>query len=101
MIIIQGSQDPQGGIGFSQVDDKYFQNIPTDELDQWFDELPRDTFLEFVKDDEYHAMYNKIISENKYVVVLDINENLFDEDSDDDRFFTGVLHRYVDGVRDD
>ena len=101
MIIIHGSQDPKGGIGFSQVDDKYFQNIPTDNLDQWFDALPRETFLEYVQDDEYHAMYNKIISENKYVVALDINENLFDEGSEDDRFFTGVLHRYVDGVRDD
>ena len=100
MIIIHGSQDPQGGIAFSQVDDKYYSGIPTDDLDQWFDALPRETFLEYVKGDEYYAMYNRIISENKYVVVLEINENLFEEDYDGE-FFTGVLHRYVDGVRKD
>ena len=47
-------EDTAGGLNFDITDDKYFKEIPTDdELDKWFEDIPRESHLGFVEKEEY------------------------------------------------
>jgi len=103
MIIISGDYAPgRGGISFSSVDDKYFSTIPSDNLDEWFHSLERESYLEFTDNEEqFTEIYNDILSTNKYVVVLAIDDDALSSEDEDQIFFTHVAHVFVNGVRRD
>ena len=103
MIIISGDHAPgRGGIAFSSVDDKHFSTIPSDNLDEWFHSLEREGYLEFTDNEEqFTEIYDDLLSTNKYVVVLAIDDDALSSEDEDHIFFTHVAHVFVNGVRRD
>jgi hypothetical protein len=103
MIVICGDEDPGvGGIAFDSVNDKYFDTIPSDNLDEWYDSFSQEKtgYLEFTDNKEqFTKIYDQIVSTNKYVVVLAIDSDALSSEDEDHVFFTHVAKVFVNGVK--
>ena len=103
MIVICGDDEPgRGGLGFDSVNDKYFDTIPSDNLDEWYDSFRQEKtgYLEFTDNKEqFTKLYDQIISTNKYVVVLAIDSDALISEDEDHVFFTHVAKVFVNGVK--
>ncbi len=100
MLVIHELNDSRtGGIVYDIVPDEYFATVPTNgNVDEWWDAIEgRTSQLEWADGDKYTKLYERLLSENKYVVVLDMHEDALSDD--ETMYFENVVDVFVNGVK--